>query len=35
MTLGEWEDGERTNKIPIENVIGGPAFGSSGDRLSR
>ena len=24
-----WEDGERTRDIPIENVIGGPAFRSS------
>ena len=24
-----WEDGERTKDIPIENVIGGPAFRSS------
>ena len=24
-----WEDGERTRNIPIENVIGGPAFRSS------
>ena len=24
-----WEDGERTRGIPIENVIGGPAFRSS------
>lgn len=25
----EWEDGERTKDIPIEKVIGGPAFRSS------
>ena len=27
----KWEDGERTKDIPIERVIGGPAFRSSGD----
>ncbi len=29
-----WEEGERTRNIPVENVIGGPAFRSSdGDHL--
>ena len=29
-----WEEGERTRNIPVENVIGGPAFRSSdGDYL--
>ena len=29
-----WEDGEKTSNIPIEQVIGGPAFRSSkGDYL--
>ena len=26
-----WEDGEKTRNIPIEQVIGGPAFRSSKD----
>ena len=26
-----WEDGERTNDIPIERIIGGPSFRSSQD----
>ena len=30
----KWEDAERTRNIPVENVIGGPAFRSSdGDYL--
>ena len=28
-----WEEGERTRNIPVENVIGGPAFRSSGGDL--
>ena len=28
---GAWEDGERTRDMPIERIIGGPSFRSSGD----
>ena len=30
-----WEDGERTRNIPVENLIGGPAFRSSDAVVAR